>query len=73
MNIVKIIREKTGEEPESVYIYVMPFEVANFNAEVLSKRTGKSVKVFIVNDKNKYDPENKAGKAKPGRPAIYIE
>jgi len=26
-----------------------------------------------VNDKNKIDPENKAGKAKPGKPAIFLE
>ena len=24
-------------------------------------------------DKNKFDPEGKAGKAKPGKPAVYLE
>jgi hypothetical protein len=33
----------------------------------------KEVKVFAVNDKAKYDPEGKASKAKPGKPAIFIE
>jgi len=33
----------------------------------------KDVDIFAVNDKDKYDPENKSKKAKPGRPAIYVE
>lgn len=72
-NILKIIKEKKGEEGEKVFIYVMPFELESYNSEVLSKRIGKEVKVFAVNDKNKYDPEGKAGKAKPGKPGIYVK
>ena len=33
----------------------------------------EDVQVFAVNDKKKYDPENKSKKAKPGKPAIYLE
>jgi len=39
----------------------------------IEKELSMEVKVFALNDKAKYDPENKAGKAKPGRPAIYLE
>jgi hypothetical protein len=51
----------------------MPFELANFNSEIISKKIGKDVFVFDVNDKSKYDPEGKASKAKPGKPGIYLE
>jgi len=72
-NVLKIIKEKQNKEGEKVFLYVMPFELSGYNAEVLSKRLGKEIKVFAVNDKNKYDPENKSGKAKPGKPGIFVE
>ncbi|MFA5723480.1 MAG: class I tRNA ligase family protein, partial [Candidatus Pacearchaeota archaeon] len=72
-NVLRIIKEKQGKEGEKIYLYVMPFELSGYNSENLSKRIQKPVKVFAVNDKNKYDPENKAGKAKPGKPGIFIE
>ncbi len=73
LNVLNIIKEKSGKDGNKVYLYVMPFELASYNAEVIAKRTGKEIKVFAVNDKAKYDPEGKAGKAKPGKPAIFIE
>ena len=33
----------------------------------------EEVKVYSVKDEQKYDPENKAKKARPGMPGIYIE
>jgi hypothetical protein len=51
----------------------MPFEIGNYNSETLSKRIGKEIKVYAVNDKKKYDPEGKASKAKPGKPGIFVE
>ena len=33
----------------------------------------EDAKIFAVNDKKKYDPENKSKKAKPGKPGIYLE
>ncbi len=72
VNILKIIKEKQGKEAEKIYLYVIPNEKENYHEAILSKKFGKEVKVYAVNDKNKYDPENKSGKAKPGRPAIYI-
>jgi len=73
LNILKIVKEREGKEGEKIYLYVIPNELTNYDAEVLSKRTGKSVKVFAVNDKKKYDPQGKAGKTKPGKPGIFVE
>ena len=73
LNVLSIIRQKTGKEGAKIYLYVIPNELASYNAEAISKRIGKETKIFAVNDKKKYDPEGKAGKAKPGKPGIYIE
>jgi len=73
INVLRIIKDKTGKDGEKVYVYVVPFEVNNYNTDLLQKRLGKEVHVFAVNDKNKYDPEGKAGKAKPGKPGIFVE
>ncbi len=73
LNVLKIIKEKQGKEGQKVYLYVLPNEFENYNAEAIGRRVGKEVIVFAVNDKSKYDPESKAGKAKPGKPGIYVE
>ena len=73
LNILKIVKEKTGKEAEKIYLYVIPNELSSYDFGALSKRTGKEVKVFAVNDKKKYDPQGKASKAKPGKPGIYVE
>jgi len=73
LNVLRIIREKEGKDAEKVYLYTLPSETANYNPDVLSKRVGKEIIVFAVNDKKKYDPSEKAGKAKPGKPGIYVE
>ena len=49
-----------------VYVYVLPKELNLYKGI-------ENVKVFAVNDKQKYDPENKSKKAKPNKPAIYLE
>ena len=72
-DILKIIKEKQDKEGEKVYLYVIPKELENYNAEELSKRIGLTTKVFAVNDPKKYDPQDKAAKAKFGKPAIYID
>jgi leucyl-tRNA synthetase len=72
LNILKIVKEK-GSEGEKIYLYVIPNELANYDAEALTRRIGKSVKVFAVNDKKKHDPQGKASKAKPGKPGIFVE
>lgn len=71
-NILRILEERK-EKATKAYVYVMPFEKEYFDEQKMSLRVGKPVKVFSVNDKNKYDPTNKAKKSKPGKPAVYIE
>lgn len=71
-NIIRII-EARGEKKEKIYAYILPNERNIYNEKVISKRTGKEVKIFLVNDKNKYDPTNKSKNSKPGKPAIYLE
>lgn len=71
-NIIKIFKEK-GKEVSKAFIYVIPNEKEIYPEEILSKKTNLIVKIFLVNDKSKYDPENKAQKSKPGKPAIYLE
>ena len=73
VNILNLVKEKTGKEAEKVYIYTLPNEINNFNEEKLRLRVNKIIKVYAVNDKKKYDPQNKSSKAKPGRPAIFVE
>jgi len=73
LNILKIVKEKEKKEGEKIYIYAIPNELSVYDSEVLTRRIGKPVKVFAVNDKKKYDPSGKAGKAKPGKPGIFIE
>jgi leucyl-tRNA synthetase len=72
-NILRIIKEKNGKEGRKIYLYVTPSELEFYDAKELSKRVGKPVEVFAVNDKKKHDPEGKSSKAKFGKPAIYIE
>jgi len=72
-NILNLIKEKQNKTAERIYIYAIPNEVPNYDVDMLSKRLEKKVKIFAVNDKSKYDPENKASKAKPGKPGIYVE
>jgi len=73
LNVLNIIKQKTGKEGKKIYLYVIPNELNNYNAEAIGKKVGKEIKVFAVNDKIKYDPEGKASKAKPGKPGIYLE
>ena len=41
--------------------------------QVIHLMVGLEIGIFAVNDKNKYDPMNKAKNAKPGKPAIHLE
>ncbi len=72
-NILKIIQEKEGKRANKIYLYVLPNELDVYDASRLGARIGKDVKVLAVNDKSKHDPENKASKAKPGKPGIFVE
>jgi len=74
VQVVKIVKEK-GKDTTKSFVYVMPQEKANFieNLDEIKKRVGINVEIFAVNDKNKYDPDEKSKKAKPGKPGIYLE
>lgn len=72
LNILKIVGER-GKSWQKIYIYVLPNELENFDSVEISRRVGKPIQIFAVNDKKKYDPKGKAGKVKPGRPGIFVE
>jgi len=73
-NIVKIINSK-GQNPTKAFIYVIPKEKEIYFSEInkLNKKTDLEIKIFAVNDKDKYDPKNISGKTKLGKPGIYLE
>ncbi len=70
---VMAIIVKKGGDPQRVYLYVLPHEKTRYSAEGLSATIGKPVVIYAVNDKDKYDPEGKSSKVKPGRLGIYVE
>jgi len=68
------LKEK-GKSVSSVYLYVMPFEITGIDTQRIKDGldTELEIAVFAVNDKEKYDPEGKAKRARPGAPGIYLE
>lgn len=70
-NIVKIV----GKPAKRIYLYVIPKELEFYkeSEKFLSSELNAKVKVWSVADKRKKDPQNKASKAKPGKPGVYIE
>jgi leucyl-tRNA synthetase len=72
LNISRII-ESRGETKTKVFVYVLPNEKEFYSAEEVSKRVGKQVQIYAVNDSKKYDPNRVSKKAKPGKPGIYFE
>ncbi len=69
--ILSLIERKA----KKVVLYCIPKELELFkeNEHSLSKELGLEFEIYAINDKDKYDPENKAKKAKLGKPAIFIE
>tara|TARA_Y100000310_G_C20670517_1_gene810013 strand:+ start:124 stop:2781 length:2658 start_codon:yes stop_codon:yes gene_type:complete len=65
--------ESKGRKIKKVYVYVMPFELQKLNLEDIEESIKKNIQFFSTDDNKKYDPENKARKAKPNLPAIYVE
>jgi leucyl-tRNA synthetase len=72
LNIDRIV-EARGEKKNKVYVYILPNEKEFYNSDEISTRVGKEVRVFVVNDSKKYDPNNISKKSKPGKPGIYLE
>jgi len=71
-NVMKL----TGKKKKLYLYFIADKELDNFkNAEhFIMKIFGFSkVKMFLVSDKKKYDPQNKSVKAKFGKPGIYLE
>ena len=63
---IEQIKKLTGKNKAKIYVYVLPNEFSIYNEF-------PDIKLFKVNDKNKYDPEKKSKKVKPGKPGIYLE
>ncbi len=74
-NIFNLLKEKEGKKPKKVFVYTIPPEKKIYEEvkEMIGKKLDMEVDVYSVTDKNKYDPENKSSKAKPGKPGIYLE
>jgi leucyl-tRNA synthetase len=72
LNIQKIVESKC-EDKKKIYVYVLPNEKEFYKADDISKRVGKEIFIFAVNDAKKYDPKNISKKSKPGKPGIYME
>lgn len=70
-HIKGLVKKKVSE----TFVYVLPKEKEIYEkvSNLISKRIGLKVKIQAVNDKDKYDPENKSKKIKPGRPGIYLK
>ncbi len=72
--ILKVIQDKRDNSISKAFVYVIPNELELLkDVSSIEKKTNLTIKVFAVNDKAKYDPENKAGKAKSNKPAIHLE
>jgi len=72
--IIQLVAKK-GAKSSKLYLYCLPSDYDGVNSakEFFARETRHEVFVYSVADKEKYDPQNKAAKAKPGKPAIYLE
>ena len=70
-NVLKLVKI----EPKKLFLYVIPKEKELFlqNKDALSKKLELDVEIFAVNDKDIEDPQGKSKKAKPGKPAIFLQ
>ncbi len=70
-SVLKLVKT----EPKKSYLYAIPNEKKIFlvNKDFIKRKIGMEVEVYAVNDKDIYDPQGKAKKAKPGKPALFLE
>jgi len=67
-HILKIVNKK----PKKIYVYVIPKELELYNSKQLKQEFSCKIEI-VANNKASYDPQKKAQKAKPAKPALYIE
>jgi leucyl-tRNA synthetase len=74
-NISNLLKERGKKQPTKAFVYVLPNEIEFYteSLEKVHKKTGLKIKFFSVSDKEKYDPQEKSKKVKPGRPGIHLE
>ncbi len=70
---IKNIKKLANIENPEVYLYCIPKEIDLYEKNKDKIKDCKNIKIYAVNDKNKFDPENKSSKAKLGKPAIYLK
>ncbi|MEA3414111.1 MAG: leucine--tRNA ligase [Nanoarchaeota archaeon] len=72
--IIGMIKPFLGKKVYSkIYLYFVPNEFDKVNKDKLEKEFGISVFIYNIKDKQKYDPQNKSKKARPGQPGFYLE
>ena len=73
-DINQILQITNKKSAKTIYIYVIPPELNKYKEaeSFLSGIFNTNVQVFASNDENKIDPDNKASKAKFGKPGIYL-
>jgi len=73
-NIVKIVEGK-GEKVARGFVYCIPPELDFYlnGKNIVEKKTSLKIEIYAINDSHKFDPENKAKKAKMEKPAVYLE
>ena len=72
---VKSILKLINKKAKKVILYCIPkeLELFNENKKTLFNELNMEIEIYAINDKDKYDPEGKAKKAKPSKPAIFLE
>ncbi|MFH8119533.1 MAG: leucine--tRNA ligase [Candidatus Aenigmatarchaeota archaeon] len=76
MEDVSQVKKLAGEKEKAYFYFVSDKELEYFeeNLKYLKKKFGfKKVFAFKTSDEKRYDPANKAVKAKYGKPGIYLE
>jgi leucyl-tRNA synthetase len=79
MNVCEDIKHviKLSKKNKNLFLYVVTEKELLYLQQAigfLKKEFGfENVRVFLVSDPKKYDPENKSKRAKFGKPGIYVE
>ena len=70
-HVIKLVGAK-----KNAYMYFVTDKELNYfneSKKMVENKSGIKINTCLVSDKNKYDPQNKAAKAKYGKPGIYLE